>query len=512
MKSNQPIMLIILDGWGHRIQSVCNAVAQADTPFLDHLFETYPHTLLTCSGKAVGLPEGVMGNSEVGHLNIGAGRVVLQDMLRIDSAIESNTFKDNPAFIDLIAKIKASQGCLHLMGLLSDGAVHSHINHLFALIQMAKQHDVPVNIHAIMDGRDTPPDSGERYLNQLNEFLTKTGWGKIASICGRFYAMDRDKRWERIARAYALYTSGEGIQSSDVMAAIKESYDRGETDEFVQPISIGSLDDNNDNILRDNDGVIFFNFRADRAREITSAITQKQFDYCKRDRVPHLAGYVCMTQYDINLKLPIAFPPLKLQNIFGEVISRAGYRQLRIAETEKYAHVTYFFNGGEEIAFENEDRTLIPSPREIETYDQKPEMSAYKVTQAVLEALSSRMYDVIVLNYANLDMVGHTGKMDAALKAVKAVDTCVNKVIQQLLAMDGIALITADHGNAEKMCDKNGKPHTAHTTQPVPLILIKRNADIRLRSDGIIGDIAPTLLELMAIEKPKEMSGHSLLT
>jgi 2,3-bisphosphoglycerate-independent phosphoglycerate mutase len=511
MKSNQTVMLMILDGWGYRSESSCNAIAQAKTPFLDYLFKTYPHTLLKCSGNAVGLPDGVMGNSEVGHLNIGAGRVVLQDMMRIDAAIKDNSLQNNPTFTELISNIKQSGGRLHLMGLLSDGAVHSHINHLFALILMAKSQHIPVRIHPIMDGRDTPPDSGLSYLNQLAQFIEKHNWGQIASICGRFYAMDRDKRWERIARAYDMYTSVQERTESDAIQAIQKSYDHGETDEFVLPTCMNSSNGPDDNILKDGDGVLFFNFRADRAREITAALTQDGFDFFERKCRPKLVGYVCMTQYDSHLDLPVAFPPIQLKHIFGQVISRAGYRQLRIAETEKYAHVTYFFNGGEELAFENEDRKLIPSPREVETYDQKPEMSAGQVSQAVQEALSSKAYDVIVLNFANLDMVGHTGIMDAAIKAVETVDACVKDVVEKLLSMGGFALITADHGNAELMCDTNGKPLTAHTTLPVPLVLVKKDICATLRSDGVIGDIAPTLLQLMGIDQPKEMTGKSLL-
>jgi 2,3-bisphosphoglycerate-independent phosphoglycerate mutase len=510
MKSKQTAMLIILDGWGYRQESKCNAIAQANTPYLDYLFKTYPHTLLKCSGNAVGLPDGVMGNSEVGHLNIGAGRVVLQDMLRIDAAIEKNTLQTNTAFTELISKIKQTGGRLHLMGLLSDGAVHSHINHLFALILMAKSHEISVRIHAIMDGRDTPPDSGLLYLNKLKTFIDQNKWGQIASICGRFYAMDRDKRWDRISRAYDMYTDVQKNRVSDPVEAIKQSYDQGKTDEFVLPTSMNSSNSPDDNILKDGDGVIFFNFRADRAREITAALTQDQFDFFERNHQPKLAGYVCMTQYDSHLDLPVAFPPIQLKQIFGEIISKAGYHQLRIAETEKYAHVTYFFNGGEETAFENEDRKLIPSPREVETYDQKPEMSAIEVAQAVQEALSSEKYDVIILNFANLDMVGHTGIMDAAIKAAETVDSCVKEVIEKLLSMGGYALITADHGNAERMCDQNGKPHTAHTTLPVPLIMVKKDVDVTFRADGVIGDIAPTLLELIGIEQPEEMSGASL--
>jgi len=511
MKSNQTVMLMILDGWGYRSESSYNAIAQAKTPYLDHLFNTYPHTLVKCSGKAVGLPEGVMGNSEVGHLNIGAGRVVLQDMLRIDAAIEDNTLQANLAFTELEAKLKQTGGRLHLMGLLSDGAVHSHIEHLFALILMAKSQDIPVRIHAIMDGRDTPPDSGLSYLKQLDSFIKQEKWGQISSICGRFYAMDRDKRWERIARAYAMYTSVQAPLENDVINAIQKSYAHGETDEFVLPTGIDSANGPDDNILKDGDGVIFFNFRADRAREITAALTQDQFDFFERTHRPKLAGYVCMTQYDSSLNLPVAFPPIKLNQIFAQVISQAGYRQLRIAETEKYAHVTYFFNGGEEVAFKNEDRKLIPSPREVETYDQKPEMSAKEVSQVAQDALSSEAYDVIILNFANLDMVGHTGIIDAAIKAVETVDSCVKEVVEKLLSMDGFALITADHGNAELMGDQNGKPHTAHTTLPVPLILVKKGTDIKFRSDGVIGDIAPTILEMMHIEKPEEMTGASLI-
>ena len=511
MKSNQTTMLIILDGWGFSSKTNCNAIALSNTPFIDSLLKKYPTTILKCSGKAVGLPNGIMGNSEVGHLNIGAGRVVLQDMLRIDTSIESGTFQKKPAFLNLLKEIKQKNGRLHLMGLLSDGAVHSHINHLFALIQMAKSTSVPVRIHAIMDGRDTPPDSGISYINQLQNYLDNISWGQISTICGRFYAMDRDKRWDRISRAYNLYTKGEGISETNPFDAIQKSYNRGEADEFIQPIYINPGNEQNDNHLCDNDGIIFYNFRADRAREITESLTGKNFDSFERHKLPKLSGYVCMTQYDENFDIPSAFPPIHLKNIFGEVISRAGYRQLRIAETEKYAHVTYFFNGGEEKAFENEDRKLIPSPRDVETYDQKPQMSASQVTEAVLEALESKKYDIIILNYANLDMVGHTGIMDAAIKAAETIDKNVEKVITKLIKINGTALITADHGNAEKMCDSSGKPHTAHTTNPVPLILVKNPVNITLKKEGGIGDIAPTILELIGLEQPEEMTGHSLI-
>jgi len=507
MNVKNPLMLIILDGWGINEDQKGNAVKLAKTPNLDMLFNNYPHTELKCSGKSVGLPDGVMGNSEVGHLNIGAGRIVYQDMLRIDNSISDKSFLKNSAFLDIIEKTKQNNGRLHLMGLVSDGAVHSHINHIFALIDIAEQNNIEVLVHAILDGRDTPPDSGKNYIKQLNDYLKKYDKARIATICGRFYAMDRDKRWERIEKAYNLYTEGKGIEENDPLEAVENSYNRDESDEFVKPVIIKN---NKKNVLCDNDGVIFFNFRADRAREITKALTDNEFVEFKRNIVPSLS-FVCMTKYDDSFELSVAFPPIKLNNNLGQIISKAGLKQLRIAETEKYAHVTYFFNSGEEEPFKNEDRVLIPSPREIETYDQKPEMSANAVTEKVVELIREKKYDLLILNFANMDMVGHTGVLEAAISACETVDNCIGKIINEIKSHNIISLITADHGNAEKMLDANGKIHTAHTTNPVPIILVDDyRKNIKLKN-GILADIAPTILDILDVQKPSEMTGSSLI-
>ena len=503
---------MILDGWGINPSANGNAVRIARTPFLDRLKNEYPATRLVCSGKDVGLPEGVMGNSEVGHLNIGAGRVVYQDLLRIDMAIEDGSFYTNKAFNALLAQIKKNDSCLHLMGLASDAGVHSQLDHLFALLDHAKQNEINrVYVHAITDGRDTPPESGAGYLVQLQKHIQSNGSGQIASVCGRYYAMDRDNRWERIEKAYRLYVDGQGIKTDDPVNALKTAYEKQETDEFIQPVVVTGSDDLPLATIGDRDGVIFFNFRADRAREITRALTDEEFDHFSRARKPELCGYVCMTTFDESFDLPVAFPPVHLDGILGEVISRAGMHQLRIAETEKYAHVTYFFNGGEEQPFPKEDRCLIPSPRNIPTYDLKPEMSAYEVTNEVIERLNSEKYNLVVLNFANMDMVGHTGNLDAAVKACEAVDQCVKRIINRNSELGGITLVTADHGNSEKMVSEDGGPFTAHTVNPVPFILVDDQRNNAILSPGRLGDIAPTILELMGIKKPEQMTGRSLI-
>ena len=505
-------MLIILDGWGIGVDEPTNAVMAADTPFLDRLQSSYPSTQLRCSGRDVGLPAGIMGNSEVGHMNIGAGRVVNQNLVRIDKAIEDESFFENAPFGDLMESVAARGRALHLMGLVSDGGVHSQLTHLFALLNMARKKGLSrVFVHAILDGRDTPPDSGVDYLEQLQDHIRTTGNGTVASICGRYYAMDRDNRWNRVEKAYRLYTEGHGHGESDPVTAVKSAYGRGETDEFVQPVVVVGKNGRPVGTVTDGDGIIFFNFRADRAREITRALTEKGFDGFQRRVVPELSGYTTMTLYDEGFDLPMAFGPVHLENILGEVLSHRKLRQLRIAETEKYAHVTYFFNGGEETPFENEDRCLIPSPREVATYDQKPEMSAYQVADEVVSRLDAGKYDFIVVNFANMDMVGHTGVMAAAVKACETVDRCLERVLDKLLAQGGTALVTADHGNSEKMAGPDGKPFTAHTTNPVRLLLVDDNRKaVRLR-EGRLGDIAPTLLELMGLEIPTQMTGRSLL-
>jgi len=505
-------MLIILDGWGIGADEPTNAVKVANTPFLDTLQATCPSTQLLCSGKDVGLPDGIMGNSEVGHMNIGAGRIVYQDLMRIDKAIEDGTFFKNPHLGAAMDAVASNGKALHLMGLVSDGGVHSQLTHLIALLDMARQKGLKkVFVHAILDGRDTPPDSGAGYLRQLQEHILSTGSGAIASVCGRYYAMDRDKRWDRVEKAYQLYTQGNGQAATDPVIAVESAYQRGEFDEFVQPVVMVDNDGEPVGTIGDGDGIIFFNFRADRAREITRAFTEDGFDGFSRQAVPALCSYTTMTLYDEHFDLPMAFAPVHLEMILGEVLSRQGLHQLRIAETEKYAHVTYFFNGGEETPFENEDRCLIPSPREVATYDQKPEMSARLVADEVVARLDSNAYDFIVLNFANMDMVGHTGVMAAAVNACETVDRCLEKVITKLRAMGGVALVTADHGNSEKMAAADGKPHTAHTTNPVRLLLVSDDHKTVGLRKGRLGDIAPTVLELMGLEKPQEMGGRSLL-
>ncbi len=508
----KPVLLIILDGWGLSPTTKGNAIALARTPNLDQLMQAYPHTRLQCSGRAVGLPDGIMGNSEVGHLNMGAGRIVYQDLLRIDMAIQDGTFFENDTINGLMDTVRQKESKLHLMGLVSDGGVHSQFTHLQALLALSKKKGLKrVHVHAITDGRDTPPDSGIAYLRRLSAHMAKTGCGRIASVCGRYWAMDRDNRWDRVERAYRLYTRGEGVPEKDPLKGIQNAYLRGETDEFIQPIVITGKNGAPTATIEDEDGVFFFNFRADRAREITRALTEESFDAFSRNPRPRLGGFVSMTLYDERFTFPVAFPPVHLKKILGEVISDFGCRQLRIAETEKYAHVTYFFNGGEEKAFPLEDRCLIPSPRQVPTYDLKPEMSAPEITREVLSRIRRDRYDFIVLNFANMDMVGHTGNLKAAVSACETVDRCVGEIVSEVLATQGVALITADHGNAEVMLDENGHIHTAHTTNPVPCILVdptRRRAPLK---EGILADIAPTLLGLMGIEPPKEMTGTALL-
>ena len=512
MNRPKPVMLTILDGWGISPARAGNAVALAQTPNLDNLLARYPHTLLSTCGKAVGLPDGIMGNSEVGHLNIGAGRIVYQDLLRIDMAIEDGSFFQNSAIVASFEQARHSNRSLHLIGLVSDGGVHSQLSHLFALLDMAKQKGLDrVYVHAILDGRDTPPDAGKHYIGGLQEHMDRIGTGVIATICGRYYAMDRDTRWERTALAYALYTQAEGRLEKEPLTAVTGAYNRGETDEFIKPILLTDSQGTPHATVQNGDSVLFFNYRADRARQITRAFTQPGFNGFKCKSRPDLGSYVCMTRYDETFNLPAAFAPVHLEDILGECISREGMRQLRIAETEKYAHVTYFFNGGEEKPFENEDRCMVPSPRDVPTYDHKPQMSAIAVTEEVLKRIASEQYDFIVLNFANMDMVGHTGVLDAAIAAVQTVDHCVGRISAAIQEKHGALLITADHGNAETMLDENGKVHTAHTTNPVHLLLVNephRRAEL---VPGILGDIAPTILDLMAIRQPDKMTGRSLI-
>jgi 2,3-bisphosphoglycerate-independent phosphoglycerate mutase len=484
----------------------------ARTPNLDRILAQYPHTQLQTSGPAVGLPDGVMGNSEVGHLNIGAGRVVYQDLLRIDRAIEDGSFFTNPRLAAACEMVKSNANALHLVGLVSDGGVHSQLTHLYALLELAKRNGVDrVFVHAILDGRDTAPDSGVEYIRQLHKEIRRIGVGTIATICGRYYAMDRDTRWERTQTAYRLYAQAEGITAHDPVAAVEEAYQRGETDEFVKPIALHSSNGQPVTCIGNGDTVIFFNFRADRTRQLTRAFTERHFDGFERDSYLDLSNFTCMTLYDEAFGLPVAFPPVHMEGILGQVISSQGLRQLRIAETEKYAHVTYFFNGGQERPFDNEDRCLIPSPRDIATYDQKPEMSAIAVTDEVLDRIASERYDLIILNFANMDMVGHTGVLEAAIKACETVDNCIGRIIEAVLSRHGTMLITSDHGNAETMIADNGSIHTAHTTNPVHLVLVSRQHRQASLKPGVLGDISPTILDLMAIGQPEEMTGKSLI-
>ena len=502
----KPIMLMILDGFGENEKA--NAIKAAKTPNIDKLMKTCPTTRIFTSGLNVGLPEGQMGNSEVGHTNIGAGRIVYQELTRITKEIEDGDFFSIKEFSEAIENCKKNNSNLHVMGLLSDGGVHSHIRHLYALLELAKRKDFEnVYIHCFLDGRDTPPASGESYVIKLEEKIKEKGVGKIATISGRFYAMDRDKRWERIKKAYDALVNGIGEKATSAISAIESSYQKEIFDEFVVPTVIYNGDEPVAKI-QDKDSVIFFNFRPDRAREITRTLVDKDFNEFETKKLDLF--FVCFTKYDETLpNVNIAFKPTVLNNTFGEYISKCGLTQLRIAETEKYAHVTFFFNGGEEKQYKGEDRILVPSPK-VETYDLKPEMSAYEVTQKVIEAIESKKYDCIILNYANPDMVGHTGNFEAAVKAIDTIDECVGKVIEALEKENGVAIITADHGNAEQMIDyKTGEPHTAHTTNPVPLILYGVEG-VKLK-EGKLADLAPTMLEIMGLEKPKEMTGESLI-
>ena len=504
-------MLMILDGFGDNANKDGNAIKLAKTPNIDELMKKYANTDIYTSGLNVGLPEGQMGNSEVGHTNIGAGRIVYQELTRITKSIEDGDFFTNSEFVSAIENCKKNNSKLHILGLLSDGGVHSHNRHLYGLLEMAKRRDFEdVYVHCFLDGRDTPPASAEGYLIELQDKMKEKEIGKIASISGRFYSMDRDKRWQRVQKSYEAIVNGNGLKAGSVIKAIEDSYQKEVFDEFVEPTVICNGDEPIATIGK-NDSVIFFNFRPDRAREITRALVDKNFNEFETKKDLDLY-FVCFTNYDETMpNVHIAFNKEQLKNTFGEYISEKGYTQLRIAETEKYAHVTFFFNGGEEKLFKGEDRILDPSPK-VETYDQKPEMSAYEVTDKVIDAINKDKYDCIILNYANPDMVGHTGNLEAAIKAVEAVDECVGKVVKLVESKKGNLLITADHGNAEQMIDyKTGEPHTAHTTNPVPLILVTSNEKLKLKSGGKLADLAPTMLDLMNLEKPEEMTGNSLL-
>ena len=499
-----PTVLIILDGFALGEAIPGNAVQAAATPQLDYLFSQYPFCQLDASGLNVGLPDGQMGNSEVGHTNIGAGRVVFQDLPKISLAIQEGTFFQNPAYLEAIRACKEKGTALHLMGLLSDGGVHSHISHLFALMDLAKAQGVEqLYIHAFLDGRDVSPASGKGFMEQLQNKIREIGLGQVSVVSGRYYAMDRDSRWERLQKAYDAMVCSEGPFNPDPVQAIQTSYDAGVTDEFMEPVVCCR-----EGAIQAGDSVIFMNFRPDRAREITRALTDPDFTSLERKKGFVPVQFVCTTEYDASLtNVSIAFPHEKLENIFGQYLSQLGMTQFRIAETEKYAHVTFFFNGGQEDVFPGEDRCLIPSPK-VATYDLQPEMSAHAVTEAAVDRIKSGKYDVVILNFANCDMVGHTGVFDAAVKAVETVDQCVGQVVNAVTEMGGVALITADHGNAEQMLDSEGNPFTAHSTNPVPFCIV--GADVHLR-DGRLADIAPTMLDLMGLIQPEEMDGKTLI-
>jgi 2,3-bisphosphoglycerate-independent phosphoglycerate mutase len=502
-------VLIIMDGWGVRDAVEGNAVKQASTPVFDRIWAGFPHTTLDPHGAAVGLPEGQMGNSEVGHLNLGAGRVVHQDIVRISEAIENGEFFENPVLASAFDAAR-NGGRLHMLGLVSSGGVHSHQDHLYALVEMARRRRVrDVFVHALMDGRDTSPTAGRGFLSGLEDVLRTEGIGKVATVVGRYFCMDRDNRWDRVKRAYEMLTRGVGSRTTDPVEALQRSYDLGVTDEFIEPIVV--VDDGGEPVatIRDGDAVIFFNFRADRARQITRALTDPSFDGFDRAVFPK-THFVSMTEYDGRFDLPAAFPPLRMKNILGEVASREGLKNLRIAETEKYAHVTYFFNGGDEVEYTGEQRILIPSPR-VATYDMKPDMSAFEVADTLVAVLAERRHDFVVCNFANPDMVGHSGILEAAVKAVEAVDTCVGRVLGALDLDNDVAIVTSDHGNAEMMIDSaTGGPQTAHTTNPVPCVLVDRRYSGRLIEDGSLRDVAPTMCAYLGIETPKEMTGRDL--
>jgi 2,3-bisphosphoglycerate-independent phosphoglycerate mutase len=507
--TQKPVMLLILDGWGYREKlTPDNAIENGHTPNWHRLLKECPHSLIETSGLAVGLPDGQMGNSEVGHTNLGAGRVVMQDLPKIDQAVKDGTLAENPTLLAMIDNLKKSGGVCHLMGLMSPGGVHSMQRHILALAQIVSQQGIPVRIHAFLDGRDTPPASGQGYLAEFEKDIANLNNVKIATIAGRFYAMDRDKRWDRVEKAYNNMVLADGVRYATADEAVQASYAAKVTDEFVIPAVIGDYQG-----MKDGDAVLMANFRADRAREILYALADKTFEGFARKKQINLADSVGMTEYSVdhNRFMHTIFPPESLVNILGEVVAEHGLTQLRIAETEKYAHVTFFFNGGEEKEFKGEERILIASPK-VATYDLKPEMSVYEVTEQLVKAIEDKRFDVIICNFANGDMVGHTGIMEAALKAVAAVDECLGKVEQAIKKVGGVLIVTADHGNAEKMVDEvTGQPYTAHTVGKVQAVLVNDESKVSGLKDGKLADIAPTMLELLGIEQPKEMTGTSLL-
>lgn len=510
--SKKPAVLMILDGFGLNEKGEHNAVAEAKKPNIDKLMAEYPWVKGNASGMAVGLPEGQMGNSEVGHLNMGAGRIVYQELTRITKEIQDGTFFENPALMSAVENCKANDSALHMFGLLSDGGVHSHNTHLYGLLELAKRNNLSkVYVHAFLDGRDTPPASGKDFVADLEAEMAKIGVGEVASVCGRYYAMDRDNNYDRVQLAYNALTKGEGLQAASAVAAVAESYDREETDEFVKPTVVMK---NGAPVatIKDGDSVIFYNFRPDRAREITRSFCDDDFKGFDRGERLNIK-YVCFSDYDPTIpNKEVAFHKIAVTNTFGEWLAAKGMKQARIAETEKYAHVTFFFNGGVEEPNEGEDRILVNSPKDVATYDLKPQMSAYEVCDQLVNAIKSGKYDVIIINFANPDMVGHTGVEEAAIKAIEAVDECVGKAVEALKEVDGVMFICADHGNAEQLVDyETGAPFTAHTTNPVPFILVNADPSYKLREGGCLADIVPTIIELMGMEQPVEMTGKSLL-
>ena len=507
-KAPRPVVLCILDGWGHRDDPTDNAIALADTPTWDRLMASAPRALLQTSGLAGGLPDGQMGNSEVGHMNLGAGRVVMQDLPRIDQAVADGSLAANPLLNQALTKVKAAGGTLHVLGLMSPGGVHSHQDHLAALARIASAAGVPVAVHAFLDGRDTPPSSAREFVAKFEDDIAGTG-ARIATVSGRYYAMDRDKRWDRVQLAFDAMALAQGPHAADAATAIQASYDAGKTDEFVLPVVIGDYQG-----MKDGDGLLMGNFRADRAREILHTLVDPAFDGFARARVPAFSARLGLTEYskDLNAFLEVLFPAETLSNLLGEVVCKAGKTQLRIAETEKYAHVTFFFNGGREQVYDGEDRILVPSPK-VATYDLQPEMSAPEVTDRLVEAIGSGKYDLIVVNYANGDMVGHTGVLEAAMKAAHTVDGCLARLEAAVTAAGGVMLVTADHGNAEMMTDPDShEPYTAHTTGPVDVVLVNPPAGVNALADGRLADVAPTLLALLGLPQPAEMTGRCLLS
>ncbi|MCM3004507.1 2,3-bisphosphoglycerate-independent phosphoglycerate mutase [Priestia koreensis] len=507
--SNKPVALIILDGFGLRGEEHGNAVAQAKKPNFDRLWNEYPHATLTASGEAVGLPDGQMGNSEVGHLNIGAGRIVYQSLTRVNVAIREGEFFENETFLNAVNHVKEKGTNLHVFGLLSDGGVHSHIEHLYALLRLAKKEGVKqVYIHGFLDGRDVAPQSAEKYLNELNEKIKEYGIGKLATLSGRYYSMDRDKRWERVEKAYRAMVYGEGPAYENEYELVEDSYKNGIYDEFVLP---SVIQENGKPVatIQDDDAVIFYNFRPDRAIQISNTFTNEDFrSFDRGEKHPKNLHFVCFTHFSETVDGYVAFKPVGMDNTLGEVLSQNNLRQLRIAETEKYPHVTFFMSGGREAEFPGETRILIDSPK-VATYDLKPEMSAYEVTDALLEQIAGDKQDAILLNFANPDMVGHSGMLEPTIKAIETVDECLGKVVDAITEKGGTVIITADHGNADIITTDEGNPHTAHTTNPVPVIVTKKG--IELRDGGILGDLAPTMLTLLGVEQPKEMTGKTLI-